>query len=93
LPVPALTLDGAEYKLVANNSTNHLHGVFGKSVWQARPLPATKHTAALELNLPQQSRGGRLPGQSERQGGYTLTDAHELRLDFTRPPIRPRRSI
>src|ERR1041384_2605401 len=30
------TLDGIEYKLSANNGANHLHGVFGRVVWQGK---------------------------------------------------------
>ena len=77
------TLDGVEYKLVANNSSNHLHGVFGKSVWQASPLPATKRAAALELTYLSKAGESGFPGCLTAKVVYTLTDANELRLDFT----------
>lgn len=77
------TLDGVTYKLVANNSSNHLHGLFGKSVWQARPLAATKHTAALELTYLSPAGESGFPGNLTARVVYTLTDANELRLDFS----------
>jgi len=77
------TLDGVEYKLIANNSTNHLHGLFGRSVWQARPLPATKHAAALELIYLSKAGESGFPGNLTAKLVYTLTDANELRLDVT----------
>ena len=77
------TLDGVEYKLTANNSSNHLHGVFGKSVWQARPLPTTKHAAALELTYLSKAGESGFPGNLTAKVVYTLTDENELRLDFT----------
>ncbi len=77
------TLDGVGYKLVANNGSNHLHGVFGRSVWQARPLPATKRAAALELTYLSKAGESGFPGNLTATVVYTLTDANELRLDFT----------
>lgn len=76
-------LDGVEHRLVANNNTNHLHGLFGKSVWQARPLPATKHAAALELTRLSPAGESGFPGNLVAKVVYTLTTANELRLDFT----------
>jgi aldose 1-epimerase len=46
------TLDGVEYKLAANAAPHHIHGGvkgFGRVVWQARPLPAQEHAAAVRL--------------------------------------------
>ena len=77
------TLDGVEYRLVANNNTNHLHGLFGKSVWQGRPLPTTKRAAAVELTYLSKAGESGFPGNLTAKVLYTLTDANELRLDFT----------
>jgi aldose 1-epimerase len=77
------TFDGVEYKLVANHSTNHLHGVFGRSVWKARPLPTTRHAAAVELTYLSKAGESGFPGNLNARVVYTLTDANELRLDFT----------
>jgi aldose 1-epimerase len=77
------TLDGVEYKLVASNATNHLHGLFGKAVWQARPMPTTKGAAALELSYLSKAGESGFPGNLTARVIYTLTDENELRLDFT----------
>jgi len=77
------TLDGVEYRLSANSGSNHLQRVFGKSVWQARPLPITKHTAALELTYFSKAGESGFPGNLRARVTYTLTSANELRLDFT----------
>jgi len=77
------TLDGVEFKLPANNGSNHLHGVFAKSIWQARPLPATRHAAAVELTYLSKAGESGFPGNLTATVVYTLTDANELRLDYT----------
>ncbi len=77
------TLDGVEYKLTANNGSNHLHGLFGRSVWQARPLPATQRAAAVELSYLSRAGEDGFPGTLTAKVTYTLTDPNELRLDFT----------
>jgi aldose 1-epimerase len=76
-------LDGVEYKLIANNGSNHLHGLFGKAVWQARPLPATEESAAVELTYLSKAGESGFPGNLTARVVYTLTKANELRLDFT----------
>jgi aldose 1-epimerase len=77
------TLDGVEYKLAPNNGSNHLHGVFGRSVWRAQPLPPTGHSAAVELTYLSKAGEDGFPGNLTAKVVYTLTEANELRLDFT----------
>ncbi len=79
----AFTLDGVEYKLVANNSTNHLHGLFGKSVWTARALPPARNGVSLELTHLSKDGENGFPGNLAATVVYTLTTDNELRLDFT----------
>jgi aldose 1-epimerase len=79
----AFTLDGVRYKLSANNGSNHLHGVFGTAVWKARPLPPTNQNAAVELSYLSKAGEDGFPGNLALKLTYTLTDANELRLDFT----------
>ncbi len=76
-------LDGVEYKLIANNNSNHLHGVFGRSVWQGRALPATGNAAAAELTYLSKAGESGFPGNLTVKLVYTLTTENELRLDFT----------
>jgi aldose 1-epimerase len=79
----SFVLDGVRYKLSANNGSNHLHGVFGKAVWQARALPTTQHTASLELRYWSKAGEDGFPGNLSTKLVYTLSDPDELRLDFT----------
>jgi aldose 1-epimerase len=79
----SFTLDGVRYRLSPNNGPNHLHGVFGTAVWQARPLPTTSHSASLELTYLSKAGEDGFPGNLTARVVYTLTDENELRLDFT----------
>jgi aldose 1-epimerase len=76
------TLDGKSYTLATNNGVNHLHGGlrgFDKYVWSAEPVGANavrfKHVS------PDGEEG--YPGTLITSVTYTLTDADELRLDYT----------
>jgi aldose 1-epimerase len=76
------TLDGKEYKLAVNNGENALHGGlkgFDKVVWKVR------HADAHALELGYLSRDGEegYPGNLSVTVRYTLTDANELKLDYS----------
>jgi aldose 1-epimerase len=77
------TLDGVEYRLIANHGSNHLHGLFGKSAWQARPLPLTEEATAVELTYFSKAGESGFPGNLTARVVYTLTGKNELRLEFT----------
>jgi aldose 1-epimerase len=79
------TLNGVEYKLAVNNGENHLHGGlkgFDKVVWKARPLNVG-NGAALELTYLSRDGEEGYPGSLTAKVVYTLTDANELRIDYT----------
>ena len=79
------TLNGVEYKLAANNGAHNLHGGprgFDKVVWQARPL-SSRGGAALELTYLSRDGEEGFPGNLSARVVYTLTDAHELRVDYS----------
>ncbi len=79
------TLDGVEYKLAANAGPHHLHGGvkgFGLVVWQARPLPAQDHAAAVRLSYLSKDGEEGYPGNLTVSVTYTLTDDNQLRLDY-----------
>lgn len=80
------TLDGKEYTLAKNNGPNHLHGGvkgFDKRVWKSRPLPATANEVAIEFTYTSPDGEEGYPGTLNVTVVYTLTDANELRLDYT----------
>lgn len=79
------TLNGVEYKLAANNGENHLHGGlrgFDKVVWKARPLN-TKTGSAVEMTYVSRDGEEGYPGTLTVRVVYTLTEANELKLDYS----------
>lgn len=79
------TLNGVGYKLATNNGENHLHGGvrgFDKVIWRARPL-RMRNGAALELSYLSRDGEEGYPGNLSVRVVYTLTDADELRIDYS----------
>ncbi|MCX2740295.1 aldose epimerase family protein [Pontibacter anaerobius] len=77
------TLDGQEYTLAANDAPHHLHGGntgFDRVVWQAEELP--EHNA-LQLSYLSPDGEEGYPGNLTATVVYTLTDADELRIDYS----------
>jgi aldose 1-epimerase len=76
------TLDGVEYHLEKNNGANSLHGGFhgfDKRVWTARELP----DGGLQLTYLSKDGEGGYPGSVTVTATYHLTDANELKIDYT----------
>jgi aldose 1-epimerase len=76
------TLGGTEYKLVANNGENHLHGGtkgFDKVVWKAREGGPNQ----LELSYTSKDGEEGYPGNLAVRVTYTLTDTNELKIDYS----------
>jgi aldose 1-epimerase len=76
------TLNGKEYKLATNNGPNALHGGikgFDKALWQAQPVG----NSALKLTYLSKDGEEGYPGNLTVTVTYTLSDANELRLDYT----------
>ena len=85
------TLDGKVYTLAVNNGPNHLHGGrvgFDKVVWAAAPIPSSD---GVSLRLCHQSKDGHegYPGTLDVTVVYTLTNADELRIDYTAVTDKP----
>jgi aldose 1-epimerase len=78
------TLNGATYKLAANNGPNHLHGGvngFDKMVWNAVPGDTSDGVSvALARTSPDGEEG--YPGTLQASVRYTLTDKNELAIDY-----------
>ena len=79
------TLGGKTYKLATNNGPNHLHGGikgFDKVMWKAEIVPA-KDGQAVKFTYRSPDGEEGYPGNLDVAVVYTLTDANELRLDYT----------
>jgi aldose 1-epimerase len=79
------SLNGTEYHLALNNGENHLHGGlkgFDKVVWIAKPLRVPNGTALKLIYLSKDGEEG-YPGNLTATVIYTLTDANELRIDYS----------
>ena len=78
-------LDGKEVKVTTNARPHHIHGGakgFGKVMWQATPLPASKDPAVqLQYVSPAGEEG--YPGKLTATVRYTLTAANALRIEYS----------
>lgn len=77
-------LNGVEHKLAINNGENALHGGlkgFDKVTWTAKEF--SKNPPAVELTYVGQDGEEGYPGRLTAKVVYTLTDANELRIDYT----------
>ena len=80
------TVDGQVYTVARNNGPNHLHGGlkgFDKKVWTPRPVPAAADAVAIEFTATSPDGEEGYPGTLAITVRYTLTDANELRIDYT----------
>ena len=81
------TLDGREYALATNRAPNHLHGGvkgFDKRIWTSRQTPAG---VMFSYVSPDGEEG--YPGTVQVTVSYRLTDANELRIDYTATTDKP----
>jgi aldose 1-epimerase len=79
------TLDGKTYTLPQNNGLNCLHGGlkgFDKVVWTARALPSANGPSLILTYVSPGDEEG-FPGTLSVTAIYTVTEANELRLDFS----------
>ena len=84
-------LDGREYTLATNNGPNHLHGGprgFDKRVWKAQAVPSPSGAAVKFTYVSADMEEG-YPGTLTATVMYTLTNANELRLDYTATTDKP----
>jgi aldose 1-epimerase len=81
-------LDGKTYHLAINNGPNHLHGGlkgFDKAVWKAEPQLA----AAVKFSYTSPDGEEGYPGSLQTTVTMTLTDANELRIDYSALTDKP----
>jgi aldose 1-epimerase len=77
------TIDGATYKLAANNGKNNLHGGnkgFDKVVWDA--TPSSDNTSSLTLTYLSKDGEEGFPGNLKTTVKYTLTGDDELLIQY-----------
>ena len=82
------SLDGVPYQLEKNNGDNSLHGGsrgFDKRVWTPRELPG----GALELTYASGDGEEGFPGNLHATATYRVTDASELRIDYSATTDKP----
>ena len=87
----SFALDDTTYPLVANNGPNHLHGGrhgFDKIVWQAETVRADGEVA-LHLHYVSPDGEEGYPGKLDVTITYTLTNQHELRIDYRATTDKP----
>src|SRR5262249_48300356 len=80
--VAKFSLNGKEYKLGKNDGGNSLHGGdrgFDKRAWTAKEVGDN----ALELSYFSKDGEEGYPGNLSATVRYTLTDANELKIDYT----------
>lgn len=84
------SIDGTRYRLAANNGKNALHGGlkgFDKVVWNARVASDT--VPALTLTYLSKDGEEGYPGNLNVTVEYTLTDANELKIEYTATTDKP----
>ncbi len=82
------SLNGVEYKLDKNNDANTLHGGshgFDKAIWAARELG----DGGLELTYLSKDGEQGFPGNLKATVQYHLTDANELKIDYSATTDKP----
>lgn len=76
------TLDGREYTLAGNDDGHHLHGGsvgYNKRLWDAK----VSQPDAVEFTYTSPDGEENYPGELKVKVVYTLTDANELKIDYT----------
>jgi len=84
-------IDGVEYRLATNNGPNHIHGGirgFDKMLWKAQPLERSGFSGVVFSYESADGEEG-YPGRLLAQATYGLTDANELRIEYTAACDKP----
>jgi aldose 1-epimerase len=85
------TLNGAEYKLSANDGAGHLHGGFkgfDKKVWRAKEIKTDKEVG-LELSYLSPDGEEGFPGNLTTTVTYTLNASNELSINYKATTDKP----
>lgn len=91
IPFGRFELDGRSYQLDANGGPHHIHGGrkgFSWVVWDAEQLESDNGPAVrFTFHSPDGDQG--YPGAVDAEVAYALTNAGELRIEFTATCDRP----
>lgn len=85
------TLDGKTFQLATNNDENHLHGGikgFDKVLWKGQPVPGSD-SVGVKFRYRSKHMEEGYPGNLDVTVVYTLTNANELRIDYTATTDKP----
>src|SRR6185503_3989970 len=85
-------LDGATYKLAANNGKNTIHGGrkgFAQVVWTVEDVPQKAGESSVKLVYVSKDGEEGFPGNLKTSVIYTLTDDNELRIDYEAETDKP----
>jgi len=83
-------LEGREHVLACNDGDHHLHGGsrgFDRMFWSAQSRSG--HGSSLVLRRTSEDGEEGYPGRLDCEVTYTLTEANELRIDYTASTDRP----
>lgn len=78
-------LNGATYKLAANNGKNTIHGGnkgFAQVIWNIENVPEKKGESSIKLTYLSKDGEEGFPGNLKTSVTYTLTDKNEFRIDY-----------
>ena len=76
------SLDGTEFTLPKNDGPNHLHGVFNKVFWDAKPASG-KNGPSLHLHYLSKDGEEGYPGNLSVDVTFTLTNSNELKMEYS----------
>lgn len=86
------SLDGMDYTLAINNDPNHLHGGtkgFNRKLWTGQNVEAKDGEVGVRFTMESPDGDEGYPGTLKVAVTYSLTDANELRIDYTAQADKP----
>lgn len=81
-----------EYTLATNNGPNHLHGGdvgFNRKVWHGESVKSSEGVPGVKFTYESPDGEENYPGTLRVEVTYTLTDANELKIDYTARTDKP----
>ncbi len=85
-------LDGATYKLPANEGKNTIHGGrkgFAQGVWMVEDTPGKAGESSVKLTYLSKDGEEGFPGNLKASVTYSLTDKNEFRIDYEAKTDKP----